>query len=119
MAVPERITENLPALASLAAAGVWIVLATRNPDLTYHFAPAIAAAAWPWLARGGPKVLPVAGGIAIALAATALLMASDSLQGPTLWGSDGALGESMASALIGGAVGILVQGRREVVSAPV
>ncbi len=119
MALPERLTENLPALASLAAAAVWIVLATRSPTLTYHFAPVIAAAAWPWLAHTGPRLPPMVGGVTIALGATAILAASDSLQGPTLWGSDGALGESMAAALIGGVVGVILQGRREVVSAPV
>ena len=78
--------------ASLAAALLWVALAWRTPSSTYHFAPLIVAAAWPWVARSSGSTdetqrrwLPVVGGAAIALAAGAVLLLANRLDGPTLW----------------------------------
>ena len=103
-----------PLLLTLAVLAVWVVLADRNPTLTYHFAPMIAVAAGPWLARStrghldttaaAAVVLP---GLLATLTVAAGLHATDRLLGPTFWSSDGAIGEAPLLAIVT-AVGAIV-----------
>ncbi len=105
-------SQLLPALWSLGAALAWIVLATRNPHLTYHFAPLIVAGAWP-IAGSRPPTAWLSG--AIAVLATVGLQAAGSLDGPDLVGGDAAFGEAVLFAVagaVGGAGWVLSRSRR-------
>ena len=111
-------------LVSLAVTGGWLVLATVNPTTTYHFAPALVAAAWPAGRRmRAGRALPVAatltttaGSTGLALAATTLLAVTDALAGPALFGMPSALAESLAGIAVGAVTGIgfaVAGGRRK------
>ena len=96
-----------PALWSIAAAIVWIVLASNNPTLTYHFAPAIVAAAWPLVQEASERrdaAVAGVGALAIALGATIALAIADSLRGPDLVGGHAATAESVVFAVAGAAL---------------
>lgn len=75
-----------------AASVLWFVLADRNPSNTYHFAPAIVAAAWVVvgsLPEAGlvPRVTIrlAAAGFVLAVLVTIGLEITDRLQGPVFW----------------------------------
>lgn len=99
--------------AAVLAVAIWVALATANPSTTYHFAPALVAAAWPVgrrLRAGQALPPPVAmvtalGGAVLALAATALLAATGSLTGPALFGLPDAMTESLVGVTIGTVAG--------------
>jgi glutaredoxin len=99
-------------LVTLVAAVGWFVLASSNPATSYHFAPAVVAAAWPVgrrLRAGRPLPVLTAlstafGGALIALAATLLLSARGALSGPVIVGVP-PLTEAFLSAVLGTAVG--------------
>ncbi|MFV2039296.1 MAG: hypothetical protein ACC660_03550, partial [Acidimicrobiales bacterium] len=96
-----------PALWSIGAAVVWVVLGFNNPTLTYHFAPVIAAGAWPSVlqARDSRSLWAAgAGGLGIALVATVVLALGDSLRGPDLAGGSAATAESIIFAFGGAAL---------------
>lgn len=95
-------TQLVPALWSIGAAAVWVVLASRNPELTYHFAPLIAAGAWP---IAGSRPWAAIGSGAIALAAASALQLAGSLEGPDLVGGEAAFAEAILFALIGAGAG--------------
>jgi hypothetical protein len=97
------------ASASAAAAAVWVALALWRPTSTFHLAPALVAAAWPWLLRD--PALPAgardarratAGAAAVALASAGVLLALDAMRGPTLWGSGHAMIEVVPAIAVGG-----------------
>jgi hypothetical protein len=97
------------ATASAVAAAVWIGLALWRPTSTFHLAPALVTAAWPWLLRD--PALPAgafdarratAGAAAIALVAAAVLLIADAMRGPTLWGSGHAMIEVVPAVALGG-----------------
>ncbi len=97
------------ATASAVAAVVWIGLGVWSPTSTFHLAPALVTAAWPWLLRD--PALPAgaldarratAGAAAIALAAAVVLLIAGSLRGPTLWGNGHAMIEVVPAIAIGG-----------------
>lgn len=97
------------AAASAAAAAIWIGLALWRPTSTFHLAPAVITAAWPWLLRD--PALPAgardtrratAGAAAIALAAALALLALEAMRGPTLWGSGHAMIEVVPAIASGG-----------------
>lgn len=98
-----------------AAAAAWIVLALNSPTTTYHFAPMVAAAAWPVALRLrvglrlSAKAVSVAAGrgIAVALAVTLALASTGALAGPTFFGTPHALAESLVMAGIGAVIGVL------------
>ncbi len=115
-------TAMFPPLASLAAAGLWLVLAWRSPTLTHHFAPLIAAALWGIIARNPPgaaqpdrseRLTPESsvirssfvGGFAIAAATTLILLVADKLQGPGLYGNFPVPAELFLHALGGAVIG--------------
>jgi hypothetical protein len=102
--------------AATAIAGVlWFILAVRAPTNTFHFAPIIVAAAWPFVARGSHartmrQALTTAGaGTGVALGIGLVLWATDRLSGPTLWHSGSALTETVLFAFLGGAAGLIAQ----------
>ena len=92
----------VPASWSVAAVAVWIVLAARNPHLTYHFAPLIAAGAWP--VAGSRPQAAFASGI-LAIAAAIALARAGSLEGPDLIGGRAAFGGAALFAVVGAAAG--------------
>ena len=95
-------TQFVPALWSIGATVAWMVLASRNPNLTYHFAPIIAAGAWP-IAGSRPRFAIASG--ALAVAASIGLELSGSLEGPDLVGGHAAFGEAVLFALLGAVAG--------------
>lgn len=118
------------AIASGAAALLWVVLAWNNPSSTYHFAPLIVATAWPWLTRtnDGPTTkratwLSVSGAAALALGAGAILLLANKLQGPTFWSEARQPGqvalEIAIATLLGSILGFIsqTQGNRSAASA--
>lgn len=107
-----------PLLLTAAVLAVWAFLANRNPTLTYHFAPLIAAVAGPWLARSThghldlvPAMAVVLPGLVATIAVAAALHATDRLLGPTFWSPDGAVGEAIIFAGAGslGALALLAR----------
>jgi glutaredoxin len=97
------------ALLALAAAAGWFALATRSPTTTYHFAPAIVAAAWPVGRRlRVGRALPLRaalhtalGGALLALIATVFVSTSGALAGPALFALPGPLAETLVSVAVG------------------
>jgi glutaredoxin-like protein len=97
------------ALFTLAASAGWFALATGSPTTTYHFAPAVVAAAWPVGRRlRAGRALPlraaagaVLGGALLALIATVFVSASGALAGPALFGLPGPLAETLVSVAVG------------------
>ena len=92
----------LSAAATLAATTLWAVLAWRTPTSTFHFAPIVAIAVGPWLAKArmgrhaiGPAIITVAISTVIVLGAVALLASQDRMLGPTFWSETGAVSEAI------------------------
>jgi len=109
------------AAATIAVIVIWSFLANRSPDLTYHFAPIIAALSGPWLAQAtvgrqhmGATAAATGLSVALVLIAGFVLAATDRLQGPTFWSEDGAIVEVVIFALIGGVIGLVLLGKRSV-----
>lgn len=109
---PERVERRmhlLGAAITTLVALAWIGLAARSPTLTFHFAPLIAAAAWPAALRGGRplRVAPIdalrggAGAAGISYAAMVILLVFDWLRGPTFWDSGPAVIEVVPMVLVG------------------
>jgi hypothetical protein len=100
--------------ATAAVLAIWSILAVRSPDLTYHFAPLIAAGVWPVLGRHTttsplrPTALAALGGFAMTVAVSVLLAGAGYLQGPTFWGDGHALSEAILFAALGAAGGAAV-----------
>ena len=102
----------------MSLASIWAALAVRNPTLTYHFAPLIAAVAGPWFTRTSvghldpaPALAVVAPGLLLTLVVAAALHATDHLLGPTFWSEDGAIGEAVLFAVAGAAAGLVTLSR--------
>ena len=99
------------AAISILALAVWSVLAVRSPDLTYHFAPLIAAIAWPLgTRRAEPAHPPAALSAAIAALATVslaslILHVAGQLDGPTFLDTRPAVIEAVLFAIAGAAIG--------------
>lgn len=112
---PERVgvRDHVRGVAvSVVVAAVWVGLATWRPTSTFHFAPLIAAGAWPYLLRRGPLRVAaldagraaVAAGVFVAVVGIGLHVAG-LLRGPTLWGGGAAVVEVMLAAGVGAATG--------------
>lgn len=108
-----------PLLAGVLAL-VWMVMALRRPDATFHLAPTLVAASWGAAQRGvtgaaaGRRtgLIAALGGAGVALLATAALGWSRALSGPTLWHDQGALGETALATAVGAALGFRFVTRR-------
>jgi hypothetical protein len=108
-------------LAALVAA-IWFALASGNPTTTYHFAPAVVAAAWPVGRRlrvtgalpAGTALVIALGGALLALATTVLLATRNALAGPALFGLPSAFAETLAGVAVGALAGaaLALAGRR-------
>lgn len=112
--VRQRARAHAPLLAAVTVTTVWTGLALRHPTLTYHFAPVLAAAAWPLVARAtrGRTTIAVGlrtagGGLLVAALATAELHSLDVLRGPALIGGS-ATTEALLGAMAGAAWGARV-----------
>ena len=102
-----------PALASVALAAVWLLLAWRSPTSTHHFAPLVVAAAWGFfteLSGPAPARRAAAAGVSVAVFVLVALGLNDRLLGPTLWHSRPSWPELLGFAVLGGLV-TLVRGR--------
>jgi len=99
-------------MATLATAGLWLILAWGSPDLTHHFAPAVAAGSWGFVARRSlpaannqDRLLMAGGALSITLGVYLVLLLNDRLQGPGLIDSIPPSIELPAMALAGVIVG--------------
>jgi len=103
---------------SAAITLAWALLALWRPATTWHLAPALLAAAWPWMIGQDLRVGdPVAGlrvawagtaGFALAAVVTFALSAAGLLRGPTVLGFPTATAEALAAGAAGGLVVVLV-----------
>ncbi|WP_308283411.1 glutaredoxin family protein [Pseudonocardia nigra] len=94
---------------------VWVLLAVWRPTTTWHVAPALLAAAWPWVVaqdlRGGDRagvgrlVGAGVGSVAVAALVTLGLDRADLLRGPTVLGLASATVEAL---MLAGAAAVVV-----------
>ena len=108
-------------MAGVVALG-WALIASTHPTTTYHFAPVVVVAVLAFYVRARTERpvrfrtgvhLSVVGAL-IALITTALVENLGALQGPTLWGPDGALAETLLAIAAGFLIGLTttIAGRR-------
>ncbi|CAN5544848.1 hypothetical protein BH10ACT10_BH10ACT10_00700 [soil metagenome] len=83
---------------AIVVAVVWSVLVAWRPTTTWHLAPLILAAAWPW----------VVGGLAAALALVETFYATGRLDGPTWTGSGTPVVEALLLSGTGAAIATTV-----------
>lgn len=106
---------------ALSAGGVlvvWVLLCLWRPTTTWHLAPVLLGAAWPWTAgqdvRSGDRRAAVrvvgAGlaGVALTAAATLGLATADLLRGPVLGAFGNVVTESMVLGVAGAALAVLI-----------
>jgi len=101
---------------SLGLGLLWIFLALRRPDQTYHFGPLVVAAAVAIShrsTRSGPLSNPAAAGTAVsgltnALIATGILAFNDALEGPSLLPFGDALVETLLFSVVGAVLGFVI-----------
>ena len=99
---------------TLVVAVVWTVLVAWRPTTTWHLAPLILAAAWPWVvgqdtSPGDPSarqriLLAGSGGLFAALVLTGVLAAAGRLDGPTWTGSGTPVVEALLLSVGGAAI---------------
>ena len=111
---------------TLVVAVVWSVLVAWRPTTTWHLAPLILAAAWPWVVGQDTSsrdpsarrriMLAGGGGLGAALALTGVLSSAGRLDGPTWTGSGTPVVEALllsaGGAAIATAMGLLRTVRR-------
>lgn len=100
-----------------AVALTWLALALWRPSTTWHLAPLLLAAAWPWVVgqdqspgdRSGRRRVLAAGvaGLTAAVLGTAALATSGLLRGPTWTGSGSPVVEALVLAVAGSLVATL------------
>jgi uncharacterized protein (DUF427 family) len=93
---------------------VWVLLAWWRPETTWHLAPALVAAAGPWVLgqdtrRGDRAAVPwlvvaAVGGVVVSVLVTWGLSAAGLLVGPTVWGF---AGPALEHVVLGGTAGLL------------
>jgi len=97
-------------------AGIWVVLAWLNPDVTYHLGPILVAASFPigHRLRAGARLLPFQGfatfvgaGLNVGVA-TGILAWADKLRGPSLLPSGGAVIEAVVFGAVAGIAAAVV-----------
>ena len=103
------------ARALLVSGGVgviWLVLAWRNPSLTYHFAPLIGGAIWPLSLRSQGQAsaqdgrIAAAGALAMMLVVTVILLIGNAMAGPNFLHQGPAWPEAVLFAVVGAAIGM-------------
>lgn len=105
-----------------AALVVWLLLAVWRPTTTWHLAPVLLAAAWPWVVgqdvrtgdrRGAVPILSTGlAGFAVTCIATIGLAGADLLRGPTFGGLPGVVTEAVVSGAAATLLAVLVGLRR-------
>ena len=101
-------------LAMVGVCVIWIFLASRRPELTYHFAPLIAAGVWPFLLppsneeQSSPIVRAAVVSAAAVSAVAVLLHIAGRLEGPTFWDDGPALTEAILFAVGCAAIGAAI-----------
>lgn len=106
-----------PIVFGLVVLVVWVALAVRNPQLTYHFAPLIAAFVGPASLRASGRIdaaiaLPAAAATSAIVGLTSVaLHAGDALLGPTFWNDGPALSEAVLFTVFGAVAGARVATR--------
>ena len=116
---PKRVAARRPGgsrFLSIGLAILWIVLAWRNPDTTYHLGPPLVALAVSLSHRSagsGPLSVPAAAGAAVsglinALVAVGVLAFNDKLLGGSLLPFGDATLESILFAIAGAAAGFVI-----------
>ncbi len=100
----------------------WLLLALWRPTTTWHLAPVLLAAAWPWMVgqdlrsgdgRGAVRVVAAGlAGFAVTVVATLGLAGADLLRGPTFSGAGDVVGESLLLGGVGAFLVVLVGMRR-------
>jgi uncharacterized protein (DUF427 family)/glutaredoxin len=103
---------------TVAVALGWVLLALWRPTTTWHLAPVLLAAAWPWVTgqdlRTGDRAAGVrlgwagAAGFAVSASVTLGLSAAGLLRGPTVLGFPGATGEALAAGAAAAVLMVLV-----------
>lgn len=109
-------------LWTAAVAVGWVLLAMWRPTTTWHLAPVLLAAAWPWVVgqdvrsgdRRGAVRIAVAGlgGFAVTAGVTLGLAGADLLRGPTFGGFGDVVGESLLLGTAAALLTVLVGWRR-------
>lgn len=90
---------------------LWIVAVALTPDVTYHLAPVIVAAAPAVVSSPDRRALSSLLGFGLASATAIGLSVAGLLAGPSLLPVGGALLESVAGAVVGAGFGALLAGR--------
>ena len=98
---------------ALVVALVWTALAVWQPTTTWHLAPLLLAAAWPWVVGQDSSpgeasarrlvLLAGGGGLVVTVALTVILSTAGRFQGPTWTGTGSVTGEALLLAVIGAA----------------
>ncbi|WP_435198491.1 DUF427 domain-containing protein [Janibacter sp. GS2] len=109
-----RRTPSPGLLWTLVVAVVWTLLAAWRPTTTWHVAPFVLAAVWPWIAghttspggRAGRRRILLAGGggLGIAVALTGALSVAGRLDGPTWTGTANPVVEALILSVGGAAI---------------
>ena len=109
---PRRVIGRGVMLAALIAAA-WVALALRDPDVTYHVAPLIAAGSAPVATRERSRphksrvsLIAGAASTTLVLVIIAALALTDHLEGPTIWHTRPAAVEATMLAIVGGVGGL-------------
>jgi hypothetical protein len=116
---PEREAARAPGkllFLSLGLGLLWIFLALRSPDQTFHFGPLLVAAAVAMSHRSsgsGPLSNPAAAGAAVsgltnALIGTGILAFNDALEGPSWLPFGDATLETLVFAFAGAGLGFVI-----------
>ncbi len=99
---------------TIVVAAVWSVLVAWRPTTTWHLAPLLLAATWPWIVGQSPSshetssrrhiVLAGSGGLASALILTWILSSAGRLDGPTWTGSGTPVAEALLLSVVGAVI---------------
>jgi uncharacterized protein (DUF427 family)/glutaredoxin len=115
------VTRKIPSAGltwTIVVAVVWSALVVWRPTTTWHLAPLILAAAWPWVVGQDTSsrdplarrriVLAGGGGLGAALTLTGVLSAAGRLVGPTWTGSGNPVVEALLLSVGGAAIATTV-----------
>lgn len=115
---PARRSVSPGALWAAGALVVWVLLCLWRPTTTWHLAPVLLAAAWPWTVgqdtrtgdRRGAVAIAGAGlaGVALTAGGTAALAAAGLLRGPALGAFGNVVTESLVLGVAGAAAAVLL-----------
>lgn len=103
-----RSTQLSGAGYTLLVTAIWAALSVRRPELTYHFGPVLAAAAWPATLVGASRralALAAVGAFAVVAVVGVILHQTDKLLGPTFWHTRPAITEVLWFAAAGAILG--------------